>query len=601
MNSGIISLALVPLLGIAGQWIAWRTRLPSIIVLLLLGFLAGPIFSILDVDLVFGDMLYPFVSLLVSVIVFEGGLNLRIRDLKNIGISLFRLVLIAPLITIGLMFLSTHYILGVSYELSLMFSALMVITGPTVIIPLLRHIKVSPKISSLIRWEGILIAPIGTFLIVLVYQSVFISTDHVLKITILILIKTLAVSTFIGLLGAYTIILCFKRLWVPDFLQELVTLVMVISTFIGSNIVQADSGILTVVLMGIILANQQQISLQHVKVFKENLRILSISSLFIVLSSRLVFSDLMSLIDMKHFIYLLSLIFLVRPIATFTSVIGTQLKFKERLLMAWIAPRGIVTASIASLFALRLVNLGVPNAEVLVPLTFLVLIFTVVVYGFSLNPFIKAIKLEDNDKVGVLIVGGNKLAVGIGRLLSSVEKLEITVVDSNRKRVQYSRIDGLKSIHASIFSPRVMEDVQLGAYQYLISLTENDEVNTLSCIQYADIIGATHVFRFPPTAINATQAENLKMVDAGNQITDQDFHYFSSIFYNNDSFKIITIIEDMTMDAFTKQYGKNIIPILGISNSNELKPARKLEQLNQNDRWIVIEKITNPSGQNSES
>ena len=199
------------------------------------------------------------------------------------------------------MFLSTHYILGVSYELSLMFSALMVITGPTVIIPLLRHIKVSPKISSLIRWEGILIAPIGTFLIVLVYQSVFISTDHVLKITILILIKTLAVSTFIGLLGAYTIILCFKRQWVPDFLQELVTLVMVISTFIGSNIVQADSGILTVVLMGIILANQQQISLQHVKVFKENLRILSISSLFIVLSSRLVFSDLMSLIDIKHF------------------------------------------------------------------------------------------------------------------------------------------------------------------------------------------------------------------------------------------------------------------------------------------------------------
>jgi len=269
--------------------------------------------------------------------------------------------------------------------------------------------------------------------------------------------------------------------------------------------------------------------------------------------------------------------------------------------MAWIAPRGIVTASIASLFALRLVNLGVPNAEVLVPLTFLVLIFTVVVYGFSLNPFIKAIKLEDNDKVGVLIVGGNKLAVGIGRLLSSIEQLEITVVDSNRKRVQYSRIDGLKSIHASIFSPRVMEDVQLGAYQYLISLTENDEVNTLSCIQYADIIGATHVFRFPPTAVNATQAENLKMVDAGNQITDQDFHYFSSIFYNNDSFKMITIIEDMTMDAFTKQYGKNIIPILGISNSNELKPARKLEQLNQNDRWIVIEKITNSSGQNSES
>ena len=159
---------------------------------------------------------------------------------------------------------------------------------------------------------------------------------------------------------------------------------MVFTTFIGSNFVQQDSGILTVVLMGIILANQQQISLQHVKVFKENLRILSISTLFIVLSSRLIFDDLISLLDVKHFLYLLSLIFIVRPVATFVSLLRTSLGFKERLLMAWIAPRGIVTASIASLFALRLVNLGVPQAEILVPLTFLVLIFTVVVYGFRL-------------------------------------------------------------------------------------------------------------------------------------------------------------------------------------------------------------------------
>ena len=405
MDSLLFSLALVPILGVLGQWIAWRTRLPSIIILLFLGFLAGPILSLIDTDQVFGDILYPLVSLLVSVIVFEGGLNLRIKDLKNIAPSLFRLVLIAPIITIGLMYLLTHYLLGLSSELSIMFSALMVITGPTVIIPLLRHIKVSPKISSLIRWEGILIAPIGTFLIVLVYQSVFIETAHVLKITMLLLIKIMAVSTFMGLFFAFLIILFFKRNWVPDFLQELITLIIVFVAFLGSNFVQQDSGILTVVLMGIILANQQQIPFQHVKVFKENLRILSISTLFIVLSSRLVFDDLLTLMDLKHFLYLLSLIFIVRPVATFLTLIGTSLKFKERLLMAWIAPRGIVTASIASLFALRLVNLGVPQAEVLVPLTFLVLIFTVCVYGFSLNPFIKMIKLEDNDKIGILIVG----------------------------------------------------------------------------------------------------------------------------------------------------------------------------------------------------
>ena len=591
MDSLLFSLALVPILGVLGQWIAWRTRLPSIIILLFLGFLAGPILSLIDTDQVFGDILYPLVSLLVSVIVFEGGLNLRIKDLKNIAPSLFRLVLIAPLITIGLMYLLTYHILGLSSELSIMFSALMVITGPTVIIPLLRHIKVSPKISSLIRWEGILIAPIGTFLIVLVYQSVFIETAHVLKITMMLLIKIMAVSTFMGLFFAYLIILFFKRNWVPDFLQELITLIVVFVAFLGSNFVQQDSGILTVVLMGIILANQQQITFQHVKVFKENLRILSISTLFIVLSSRLVFDDLLILMDFKHFIYLLSLIFIVRPVATFLTLIGTSLKFKERLLMAWIAPRGIVTASIASLFALRLVNLGVPQAEVLVPLTFLVLIFTVCVYGFSLNPFIKMIKLEDNDKIGILIVGANKIAVAIAKLLNTFDNLDVTVVDLNRKRVQYSRLDGVKALHTSVFSSRVVEDMQLGAYRSLISLTENDEVNSLACIQYSEVVGPQNVFRFPPISINVMQSEGTKKMDLGQQLVEFDFHFITNVFKNNDSFKLITIIEDMSYDDFIKQYGEHLLPVLGVSPTNLIKSAKGVESFEKNDRWIVLDKL----------
>ncbi|MEK9727918.1 MAG: sodium:proton antiporter [Candidatus Margulisiibacteriota bacterium] len=593
MDSLLISLALVPILGVLGQWIAWRSRLPSIIILLFLGFLAGPVLSILNPDEVFGDILYPLVSLLVSVIVFEGGLNLRIKDLKNIGSSLFRLVLIAPLITIGLMFYFTHTILGISFELSIMFSALMVITGPTVIIPLLRHIKVSPKISSLIRWEGILIAPIGTFLIVLVYQSVFISSDHVLKITLLLLIKIMAVATFMGILFSFLIILFFKRNWVPDFLQELITLIIVFVAFIGSNFVQQDSGILTVVLMGIILANQQQISLQHVKVFKENLRILSISTLFIVLSSRLIFDDLLVLFDLQHLVYLLSLIFVVRPVATFVSLVGTSLRFKERLLMAWIAPRGIVTASIASLFALRLVNLGVPQAELLVPLTFLVLIFTVVVYGFSLNPFIKMIKLEDNDKIGMLVVGANKVSVAISRLLNTIENIDVTVVDLNRKRVQYARLDGVKAMHTSIFSPRVVEDMHLGAYRYMVALTENDEVNSLSCIKYSEVIGPTNVFRFPPISINASQTEGLKMVELGKSIVEFDYHYIMSVFQNNDSFKMITIVDDMDTQMFAKQYGNELIPVLGISSTNQLIPSKGVDSFNKDERWIVLDKTIN--------
>ena len=309
MNPLFISLSIIPIVGVISQWIAWRIRFPSIIILLIGGFLVGPVFNILDSDALFGDLLYPLVSLLVSVIVFEGGLNLRIRDLKHIGAPLFALVTIGPILTIGLMYLATHYILGFPVKLSIMFSSLMVITGPTVIIPILRHISVHPKMSSLIRWEGILIAPIGTILIVLVYQSVFISTEPVLKIIGLTLVQTIGTASIISSLASTVFIQCFKRNWVPEFLQELTTLILVISTFLVSNLIQNDSGVLAVVLLGIILANQQVVSVQNIKVFKENLRILSISTLFIVLSSRLNFYDLQVLFDLKHGIYLLVLLF----------------------------------------------------------------------------------------------------------------------------------------------------------------------------------------------------------------------------------------------------------------------------------------------------
>jgi NhaP-type Na+/H+ or K+/H+ antiporter len=591
MNQHLLSLALIPILGILGQWIAWRIRFPSIVILLFLGFLVGPISGVLNTDLVFGDLLYPLVSLLVAVIVFEGGLNLKIVDLKGIGTSVFRLVFIAPIITIGLMYACTHYILGLSTEISLMFSALMVITGPTVIIPLLRHIKVNPKTSSLIRWEGILIAPIGTILIVLVYQSMFISTEHLFKTTALILIKTIGVSLITSLTSAIIMIICFKRNWVPDFLQELITLVIVFSTFILSNTLQADSGILTVVLLGIILANQREISLQHIKVFKENLRILAISTLFIILSSRLIFSDLQTLFDLKHGLYLLSLIFIVRPIATFISLIRSSLSFKERTLMAWIAPRGIVTASIASLFALRLVNKGIPGAETLVPLTFLVLIFTVVVYGFTLNPFIKGLKIEENEKRSILIVGANEIAVAIAKLLNKITDIQVSIVDSNRKRVQYARLDGIKALHSSVFSNRISEDMQLGAHNYMVALTENDEVNTLSCIQYSEIIGAENVFRLPPTTLNSSQTEGFKKIDAGQLITNTNFGFafLKQVFLNNDSFRTITLISDISMDEFKAVYGDHCVPILGISPNKTIITATQLTEFNKDEQWIIID------------
>ena len=240
----------------------------------------------------------------------------------------------------------------------------------------------------------------------------------------------MAVSTFLGLLFSGTILL-FLNEGLVQFYKN-VTSSGVCCQHLGPILFLNKFRILTVVLIESFV-NQQQISLQHVEVFKA--LILSISTLFIVLSSRLIFDDLLELFDIKHLIYLLSLIFVVRPFATFSSLIGTQLKFKERLLMAWIAPRGIVTASIASLFALRLVMVF-PKLNCSFNIWYY---FFLLVFKTWFESFIKMIKLEDSDKIGILVVGANKVSVAIARMLNSVENIEVTVVDLNRKRVQYSR------------------------------------------------------------------------------------------------------------------------------------------------------------------
>lgn len=589
MNPLFTSLSIIPIVGVISQWIAWRIRFPSIIILLMGGFLVGPVLNILDSDALFGDLLYPVVTLLVSVIVFEGGLNLRVRELKSIGAPLLALVTVGPMLTIGLMYLATHYILGFPVKLSIMFSSLMVITGPTVIIPILRHISVHPKMSSLIRWEGILIAPIGTILIVLVYQSVFITTEPVLKVVAFTLVKTLATAILISTIASIIFIQCFKRNWVPEFLQELITLILVISTFLITNIIQSDSGVLAVVLLGIILANQQVVSVQNIKVFKENLRILSISTLFIVLSSRLNMHDLQVLFDLKHGIYLLVILFIVRPVSTLTSLLKSSLSMKERLLMAWMAPRGIVTASIASLFSLRLVNMGIDRSEELVPLTFLVLIFTVFVYGFSLNPFIRFFKINENQGIGVLILGANPVAIELAKLINNVTSIEVTVVDSNKKNIQRAKLDQLNAKKASIFSSKITEDLQMGAHKYFISATENDEINTLACIQHAETIGKHNVFRLPPVASAASYMEKYTM-QAGHILFEKihTYQHLKEAIQSNKRMKLITLIATISMDEFKSIYGNQSVPLLGVDPSNNLILGHQVKEFKQDEQWIML-------------
>ena len=390
-EEALIGLASVLLLGVGAQWLAWRLRLPSILLLLVLGFLAGPITGFLHPDEIFGEALFPIVSLSVAIILFEGGLTLRLSELPAVGKPMGLLISVGALITWAVAAVAAHYIVGMTWSLSVLLGAILIVTGPTVIGPLLRQIRPTGNVGTILKWEGILIDPVGAVLAVLVFEAILEGEFGQGQAAGAILggvVETLLIGVALSFLGAAILIIFLRRYWIPDYLQNSVSLMVALSLFALSNVLHPESGLLTVTLMGVLLANQKWVTVKHIVEFKENLQVLLIGGLFILLSSRL---DLQSLLAMgwREFAFLAVLIFIARPLSVFASTMGSNFENRSRIFLSWMAPRGIVAASVASLFAFELSVAGVEGAEQLVSMTFLVIIGTVCLVwlnGWAIGP-----------------------------------------------------------------------------------------------------------------------------------------------------------------------------------------------------------------------
>ncbi|RMF60442.1 MAG: hypothetical protein D6743_14920, partial [Calditrichaeota bacterium] len=265
-------LASIVVLGIGAQWLAWRLKLPSILFLLVLGFVAGPVSGFLHPDALLGDLLFPVVSVSVAVILFEGGLTLKLPELRGIGGVVLKLVSLGVLVTWFLLSATAYLLLGLNLELSILLGAILVVTGPTVIGPMLRHIRPTAKVGNILKWEGIVIDPIGALLAVLVFEAVVAGeTQRAGVLVVTSLLKTIFIGGSVGLLTAGALVFLLKRYWIPDFLQETVTLMLVIVAFVVSNHFQSESGLFSVTLMGMALDNQRAVTVKHILKFGENL------------------------------------------------------------------------------------------------------------------------------------------------------------------------------------------------------------------------------------------------------------------------------------------------------------------------------------------
>ncbi len=359
----LLRLAGILAAGVGAQWLAWRLRFPSILLLLVAGFILGPVSGFVDPDELLGDLLLPFVSVAVAVILFEGGLSLRLRDLLDTGGVVPRLVTVGAAVTGLLGALGAHVIIGLDEGVAILAGAILIVTGPTVIVPMLEQIRPIGRVSTILRWEGIVIDPIGATLAVLVFGGVVVGDlGDASSLAIEGVAKTLGAGILIGGGAGFVLALLLGRYWIPDALQNAVTLTFVVGVTTVCDTIQDESGLLAAVVMGVVLANQRLATVRHIIYFKENIRVLLLAGLFIVLAARLSFDDIEA-VGFEGLIFIALMIVVVRPLSVFASTAGSALSWQERLFLSGVAPRGVVAASVASIFAIGLAEEGIGDAN----------------------------------------------------------------------------------------------------------------------------------------------------------------------------------------------------------------------------------------------
>ncbi len=514
----LAGLAAVIVMGVGGQWVASRLRVPALLLLLMTGAVVGPWAEVwaghkwLNPDLLLGRALPPVVSLSVALILFEGGMTLKLAELASVGRVVRNLVTAGAAVTFAVTAVAALVFLRLPWQLAVLLAAVLVVTGPTVIGPLLRHVRPVGPVAAVLKWEGIVIDPIGAILAVLVLDAVVASHFKAAAATVAItVVKTAGVGLGVGLVAAAVLVVLLWRFWVADHLQNPFTLALVLASFVTAELVQPDSGLLAVTVMGIAAANQRLTSVEHIREFKESLSVLLVSSLFILLSARISAAQLHGL-GWGTVAFVAALIAVARPAAVWVSTLGSKLTWREKGFLAGMAPRGIVAAAVSSVFALRLKEAGYEQADRLVPVTFAVIVITVTVYGLAAVPLGRALGVTKGGGGGFLIVGANPVAQAIGEALRAGGQ-QVLMVDTNPRHAAAARMAGFDTLLNTAVGDRVLERVEGTGIGTLLALTPNEEVNTLASVHFARVFGRSCVFQLAqaggvPTADDAKPAGN---------------------------------------------------------------------------------------------
>lgn len=587
MNPALTVPALLAL-GFLCQWLAWRLRLPAILFLLIAGVVVGPATGVLDPDAMLGEALFPLVSLGVAIILFEGSLGLRFAELRGVAPAVLQLVSTGAVISLLGLAAAAHYLAGLPWGLALLFGALTCVTGPTVVAPMLRSVRPNARIANVLRWEGIVIDPVGALFAVLVFAWIVQGlSNESFGSAVLAFATTTGIGTVAGLIGGVALGFLLRHHLIPEYLQTYATLVVVLVVFAGSNALAHESGLLAVTVMGLWLGNRPGLHVEHILDFKEHLSTLLISMLFILLAARLEWPS--GELLMHGGLLLAAAVLAVRPLSVLVSTLGSQLNWRERALIAWIAPRGIVAAAVSALFALKLEAEGVEGADTLVPLTFMLIIGTVVLQSATSRRLAAALKVSAPPPRGVLLVGATPLSRALGVALKA-QGFEVVVADDDWIGVRAARMDGLRTYFGNPVSEHADIHLDLSGIGGLIAASPRREINTLACVRFEPEFGRRRIYRVrilapgeaPRQALSGTlhghvlfgeqvtQARLQDRLDAGERI------------------RATKLSESYGWKDYLARNGERVLPLFGIDERGHLKPALAGEGFSPKPGWTVL-------------
>ncbi len=503
--------------GLASQWLASRMGLPAIVVLIAVGLVLGPATGITHLQLA-QDELGELIGLGVAIILFEGGMDLKLGELRRVGHGIGRLTLIGPPLAWLFGTLAAHYIAGLNWPTASVLGAILVVTGPTVILPLIRQARLNKESASLLKWEGIVNDPIGVLIAVLTFQ--YLSIGGGWQSTLLGLGAAIVAAALLGGLGGWGIGWLYRRGAAPEHLKGPILMVLVLVVYWASNLVQHEAGLLSVTVMGLVIGNMKLIELEALQRFKEHLTIVLLSVLFIVIPSQLQASDL-ALLDWRVALFVLAIIFVVRPLTIVIATVAAPMRRSDKLLLGWIAPRGIVAAATAGIFGPSLVAAGYPDAALLLPITFAVIIATVLAHGLSIGPVARRLGLAAAGDNGLLIVGATPWSCALGAALHRLG-IDVLVVDGAYARLKQARMDGTSVYHGEILSDHAEHTLEAQHLSHLLCATENEFYNALVCKAQGRRFGHHRTFQL------ATDVASGKAIK-GSQLQQRGFFAFDSV------------------------------------------------------------------------